>query len=217
MYRKENRIMTSNQIQYQRYKEEARHNIETEAQGRASLDIKRSELEETVRSHKANEAFNLGTLMEQIRHNKAGEALGYSQLQEAIRHNRVSEDIQFTDVLGRQQLQREQNAIAHERSQWEREVKHEQNMIQASYNIQSINLGQAELAESRRSNMARESETWRHNAATEKEAHRHNWRSETTDRMKVFGNAISKVGKVGISILGGKALTGGQAALPILK
>jgi len=221
MYRKENRIMTNNQIQYQRYKEEARHNIETEAQGRASLDIKRSELEETVRSHKANEAFNLGSLMEQIRHNKAGEALGYSQLQEAIRHNQVSEDIQYTDVLGRQQYQREQNAIAYDRSQWEREVRQESNRIQSSYNVQSLNLGRANLDESRRSNIARESETWRHDTATERETGRHNRRTEVTDRLNAFGNAFSKVsssvGKLGLSILGGRAMTGGQKALPILK
>lgn len=213
--------MTNNQIQYKRYQEEAQHNREMEAQGRTSLDIKRSELEETVRSHKANEAFNLGSLAEQSRHNRAGEALSYSQLQELIRHNQVSEDIQLTDVLGRQQYQREQNAIAGQRSRWERDVKEEANRVQSSYNVGSLNLGEANLAESSRANKARENETSRHNQATEKESSRHNKETEWVDKLNALGNAASKIGsavsKAGVSILGGLMSTGGKPTLPILK
>lgn len=94
--------MTNNQLTYQRNLETKRNNLELERQGRESLAYRGKELDETIRSHLANENITQSHYermdAETNRHNLASENLGWAQvavaqgqLAESQRHNRATE------------------------------------------------------------------------------------------------------------------------------
>lgn len=134
--------MTANQIAYFSYKENKRHNLETEAFNISQLDeVRRHNLayeSETQRHNLANESYQIMSLAEAKRHNIATETQQSNLLTETIRHNTMTEN-----ELLRSNTARENETF---RSNVARE------------------------SETQRSNKAKESETQRHNLETESSA-----------------------------------------------
>lgn len=85
--------MLNTQVQYWLMREQTRHNLETEAQGRESIRVNWFNAQENARHNLVSEQIGWGNLNENIRHNKATEDLGWASLSETSRHNRASEGI----------------------------------------------------------------------------------------------------------------------------
>lgn len=119
--------MTKNQIEYMKVLESQRANRATEAL--------------TASRDKTNRELGLGTLAETSRHNKATEQQQYAVLGESKRHNVA------TEALGQATLSEQQrHAIATETEQ------HRANVAKEGLTAQQINLGQSQLAETKRHN-----------------------------------------------------------------
>lgn len=119
--------MTKNQIEYLKVLESQRANRATE--------------ELTASRDKTNRELGLGTLAENTRHNQATEAQQYAVLGESKRHNLASE------ALGQATLSEQQrHSMATEQEQHRSNVAHE------GLTAQQINLGQSQLAETKRHN-----------------------------------------------------------------
>lgn len=175
--------MTRNQIAYWEYveKKTADRNQEYENQRshKANEDIQRANLSEAQR-------HNLITEMETGRHNKAGEGLEGQRNAETVRHNIASEKVARDQVkLGYYQAD-----------------------INKSLGQQNVALGRANLAETSRSNQAREAiqnaqlgETMRHNVNEEK-------LGVANVAARVYDSTLGNVTK----LIGGKSSTGSTSS-----
>lgn len=85
--------MTANQINYARHREDNRHNLETERQGR---DV----ITETHRHNVEQEKIGWGNV-----------GVGYAQVAEAKRHNIATERINWYDVNSQRDLRRKQGSL----------------------------------------------------------------------------------------------------------
>lgn len=106
--------------------EQGRHNLETEAQGRTDLARRESELAETSRTHRANEAIAGGNLAEQRRSNMAQESLKQVDLSinadrnaEIARHNEATEEIQTTQAEAQAEVNKANAELIKIQSEWE--------------------------------------------------------------------------------------------------
>lgn len=84
--------------------EQQRHNVETESLTRESNALTRQMNEETIRTHKVNEALSASQLNEQIRHQQAQDA-------ELLRHNGATEAEISLHNRETEKIQRDANAI----------------------------------------------------------------------------------------------------------
>lgn len=105
--------MTRNQVLYQEFKEQARHNRVSEAQGWETLAISSRSQAETARHNVVNEQISQSTLAEQIRHNQVNEALSQYQ-------NETNRIVAETGV--RQVAVNERNASVNERNALQNEL-----------------------------------------------------------------------------------------------
>jgi len=94
--------MTNNQVQYWSLRESARHNkemealqsfqnletqrhnLETEQQGRTSLNLTERQLNENIRHNLVGEDQQQQSINEAVRHNQAQEQIGFGQIQATI-------------------------------------------------------------------------------------------------------------------------------------
>lgn len=145
--------MTRNQIEYWSLLENKRSNIARET------ETKRANLAREVETNRSNVARELET----ARSNRMNEQITslrdlrnylttFMNLQEQARHQRASES------LGKQQLAESQ------RSAYERE---RQSAINTAATVQQLDISRSQVAETMRSNQARESEQYRSNTANE--------------------------------------------------
>lgn len=137
---------------------------------------------EDARHNRETESLNRDVLDENKRHNLETEShnrnvleYNYVALEETKLHNRTTEAIGWKNVY--------------------EQIRH--NQAQEALTSQQIVLGQQQLAEQRRANLAREAEnrrynrahmieTHRSNVARENESHRHNEALETLESRRVF-------------------------------
>lgn len=148
--------MTANQIEYAKHLETIRHNVETEAQGRADVASRQA----TAQAAVSQAATAERSQQETARHNLVAEAVS----QFSAQHTAL-----YQDRTGRASLQQAQAAST-----------------TAAANMLNAQTRQAELSESIRHNMAQESEAYRSHTASEaiasatlSETKRHNLAGES--------------------------------------
>lgn len=166
--------MTKNQIEYLKLRETQRSNAAQEQltahRDARTYEIALGNLNESVRSHKANEDLGNRQLLETTRSNMERERTNWAVLGETQRHNQAVEGETYrhnleTESQARNELsERRRSNLAQEQLQ----------QLNLSYRGQELNIRQNELAETIRSNQAREFETNRSNLAREIETNRSN-------------------------------------------
>lgn len=170
--------MTKNQIEYLKLRETQRSNVAQEHltahRDANTYEIALGNLNESVRSHKANEDLGNRQLRETVRSNMERERTNWAILDETNRHNVAVEGETnrhnlATESQARDELtERKRSNLANEQLQ----------QLSLSYRGQEIAVRQKELDESIRSNKARELETNRSNLAREIETQRSNLAQE---------------------------------------
>lgn len=136
--------MTANQINAARQREEGRHNLETERQGR---DV----IQETGRHNRETERIGWGNV-----------GVGYAQVAEAKRHNMATERVNWYDATSRRELQGAQASLARAQAKAAQDTvdirKYEADIKQREADLrkQSIKVSEDMLVETRRHNRINE-------------------------------------------------------------
>lgn len=108
--------MTANLVHYWQHKEQARHNLVTEAQTSAyNAEVARHNVEterltdrqitESIRHNRVSEAHQLLQIQETQRHNKATEIAQNNAYAETVRHNTEMETLESREVFTKQRGQ----------------------------------------------------------------------------------------------------------------
>lgn len=179
------RDLTTRELGLQQLAETARANQVRETQNLVSLG-------ETHRANLAKESANLMTLSEQHRANVAKE-------NETSRANkaRESNDSQQLAEVSRSNLAKETETARHnvqsELASFDAaQARRDAAQIKLAGDVRRIELGYSQLAETMRSNLAREGETYRSNVAKESELNRSNVARETETHRS---NVVSETNK----------------------
>lgn len=141
--------MTRNQIDFAKHKEDQRHNLEMESQGRYSL-------QETAQHNRAQESIG-----------RSNVGLGYANLGELSRHNRQQEAVNWFTAENLAYLQGEQARYYDElrnKTQSEVGVQRGNLAVNAANSITNLR----SVLETGRHNLATEGETFRSNTARER-------------------------------------------------
>lgn len=167
--------MTRNQIEYLKLLESQRANREgerlTEARDQTTRELGFAQLGETTRHNMASEGLQLMSIQETTRANKAREEQQRNELAELHRHQ-----VAVETETRRSNMARE--AETHSYNQSVINLRSKELSEQQRLHDQQYQLGMSQLAETRRSNAAREAEQVRSNLAREFETYRSNTQQE---------------------------------------